>query len=114
METQKTVATVVGAVLTIVGIWGFFSSPVLGIFTLNGWHSLIYLVLGLLGLYFGLMAADSAQDYNKWAGVLVLLVAILGFFWVGLQSLLLINTADSWLQLVVGLVMTGVGFFASN
>ena len=53
-------ATLVGAVLTIAGIVGFFYSAsfgspgevdeVLGIFAVNGWHNVVHLATGLLGL----------------------------------------------------------------
>ena len=53
-------ATVVGAVLMIAGIIGFFysaasgrrgqSDDVFGIFAVNGWHNVVHLATGLLGL----------------------------------------------------------------
>lgn len=109
METQKTVATVVGAVLTIVGIWGFFSDGAVLVFSVNTLHNVVHLVLGLLGLYFGLMAA-GAQAYNKWAGVLYLVVGVVGWLVAPVAALIAANMADHVLHLVLGVVMAGVGF----
>lgn len=112
METQKSLATIVGAVLTIIGIWGFFSGgSVLG-FQVNVLHNLIHLVLGLLGLYFGLMASDNAKGYNKWVGVIYIVVALLAWLVAPIAALIVANAADNWLHLVLGVVMAGVGFFA--
>src|SRR5215211_5009718 len=112
-------ATVVGAALTIVGIIGFFYSSdfgspgdvdeVLGILAVNGWHNVLHLVTGLLGLA---AAGYAARTYALALGLLYLVVAIWGFI-IGtgdsILSVIPVNTADSVLHLVLGLVGLAAG-----
>jgi hypothetical protein len=113
-------ATVVGAVLVIAGILGFFynakfsSDPavrddVLGILSVNGWHNVVHLVTGLLGL---LLARSAAREYSLGLGVVYLVVAIWGFA-IGsgesILSIIPVNTADNVLHLALGLAGLGAG-----
>jgi hypothetical protein len=83
----QTYALVIGAALTVAGIVGFFYSgsfgkpghtdSVLGVLDVNGWHNLVHLASGLIGLavarsYFG------ARRYAIWFGLIYALVAIWG------------------------------------
>lgn len=115
-NVQKTVAQIVGVVLTLVGLLGFFMGPNLFGFTVNGLHNVVHLVTGLIGLWAGFSkGGEYAQGYNKWLGVVYLLVAVLGFVAPALMvSLLNGNSADNFLHLVLGLVLAGVGFGAKN
>ncbi len=115
----KLYATVVGAVLTILGIVGFFYSSsfgspgnvddVFGIFSVNGWHNVLHLATGLLGLA---AAAYFARTYALALGLLYLVVAIWGFI-VGsgdaILSIVPVNTADNVLHLIIGLVGLAAG-----
>jgi hypothetical protein len=111
---------VVGAVLTIGGIVGFFygasfGSPgqvkdALGIFAVNGWQNSFHLVSGLLGL----IAAGSvmARPYALGIGFLYLVVAIWGFALGGgeaVAGILPVNGADNLLNLLVGVAGVGAG-----
>ena len=110
-DTQKMVAQIVGIVLTVVGVAGFFVTDSLLGFGVNGAHNVIHLLSGLLGVGAGFYAAGQwARDYNKWLGVVYLAVAVLGFFWAGFAGWLNINAADNILHLVLGVVLAGVGF----
>src|SRR4051794_8324708 len=91
----KLYATVVGAVLTIAGIIGFFYSSsfgspgnvddIFGIFAVNGWHNVFHLASGLLGLA---LAGYAARTYALGLGLLYLVVAIWGFIIGGGGSIL--------------------------
>jgi len=112
-------ATVVGAVLTILGIVGFFYSSsfgspgtvddVLGIFAVNGWHNVFHLATGLLGLA---AAGYFARTYSLAVGLLYLVVAIWGFL-IGtgdaILSIVPVNTEDNVLHLIIGLVGLAAG-----
>jgi len=115
----KLYATVVGAVLTILGIIGFFYSSsfgspgnvgdIFGIFSVNGWHNVFHLATGLLGLA---MAGYAARTYALGIGLLYLVVAIWGFIIGGGDSILSIvpvNAADNVLHLIIGLVGLAAG-----
>jgi hypothetical protein len=112
-------ATVVGAVLTVAGIIGFFYSSsfgspgsvddVFGILDVNGWHNVFHLVTGLLGLA---AAGYAARTYALALGLLYVVVAIWGFT-IGSGDSILgivpINTEDNFLHLVLGVLGLGAG-----
>jgi Domain of unknown function (DUF4383) len=116
-------ATLVGGVLVIAGIIGFFyeasfatgddivSDDVFGILAVNGWHNLIHIALGLLGLA---AAGYAARTYALGVGLLYIVLAIWGFLetenGVGvLIDLVPINTEDNVLHLVLGLTGLAAG-----
>ena len=115
----KLYATVVGAVLTIAGIIGFFYSgsfgspgevdDMFGILAVNGWHNVFHLATGLLGLA---AAGYAARQYALGVGLLYLVVAIWGFIIGSGDSILGIvpvNTGDNVLHLVLGLAGLAAG-----
>ncbi|MGH2964284.1 MAG: DUF4383 domain-containing protein [Solirubrobacterales bacterium] len=112
-------ATVVGAVLTIGGIVGFFYSAsfgspgevdkMLGIFEVNGWHNVLHLATGLLGL---VAVGFAARAYALGLGVVYLVVAIWGFVIGGGESILGIvpvNGDDNVLHLLLGVAGLAAG-----
>jgi hypothetical protein len=118
--------TLVGGVLVIVGIIGFFYSSgfdtgvsgvasdtddALGVLAVNGWHNVIHIALGLLGLA---CARSLARSYALGVGLLYLVLAIWGF--VDSDNIILglipLNTEDSVLHLILGL--TGVAAGAAS
>jgi hypothetical protein len=108
-------ALLIGAVLTIAGIAGFFYNSdftsdksvrdaILGILDVNGWHNVFHIATGVLGL----VAAGSyasARSYALGFGIVYIAVAIWGFI-VGdgdsILSILPVNTADNVLHLLIG------------
>ena len=112
-------ATVVGAVLTIVGIIGFFYSSdfgspgavdeVFGILAVNGWHNVLHLVTGLLGLA---AAGYFARTYALALGLLYAVLAVWGFI-IGSGDSILgfipINTEDNVLHLIIGVLGLAAG-----
>ena len=110
-------ALIFGVVLVAVGILGFFyessfatgedtlveRDAVLGILDVNGWHNVVHILSGLLGLslagsWFG------ARLYAIGFGATYLLVAGIGFA-VGdgesILGLIPVNTADNWLHVAI-------------
>jgi hypothetical protein len=116
-------ALVIGATLAIVGIAGFFYSAsfgsgdgtereaVLGILDVNGWHNLIHIASGGVGL---LVAGSygGSRVYALGFGAVYLVVALLGFL-AGdgdeLFNLVPVNTEDNFLHLLIGLAGVGSG-----
>jgi hypothetical protein len=107
-------ATLVGAVLVIGGIVGFFYSAsfgspgkvddALGLLSVNGWHNVVHILTGAIGL---LVAGFAARRYALWLGIAYLGIAIWGFALGSGESLLgffPVNTADNLLHLVLGLL----------
>lgn len=110
-------ATVVGGVLVIAGIIGFFYSAsfgspgdvddVFGILSVNAWHNIFHIVSGGIGL---LVAGFAARQYALWLGIIYLVLTVWGFV-IGSGDSILgfipINTEDNVLHLILGLL--GVG-----
>lgn len=110
-------ATVVGAILVIAGIIGFFYSAsfgspgkvdeVFGILSVNAWHNIVHIVTGAIGL---LVAGYAAREYSLTLGIVYLIVAVWGFI-IGSGDSILgfipVNTEDNFLHLILGVL--GIG-----
>lgn len=119
---QRTVAMLVGIVFVLVGVLGFIPALVpggalLGIFAVNSLHSIVHLLIGILGI----AAASTGWPrlYNRVVGVVYFALAILGFIPAlvpngALLGLVSINLSDNFLHLVVGAVLIIVGFFVAD
>jgi hypothetical protein len=112
----KLYALVVGAVLVVAGIVGFaynseFTSDesvhdaVFGILDVNGWHNVVHIATGALGLAAFAAGAYAARAYALVLGAVYLAVAIWGFAIGSGESILSIvpvNTEDNILHLALG------------
>jgi len=112
----KTVLYVVGAVLVVVGILGFFNDPVLGIFEVDGMHNLVHIVTGLVLLWGGYAGGSQARSVAIVLGLIYALVAVLGLVLPGDTVLGIIesNLADDLLHVVLAVVLLYVGFTAAK
>ena len=110
-DVQKTYAMVIGAVLVLVGLLGFFSNPILGLFGVNAAQNVLHLVGGALGLW--LASKGSGKAYNQWLGIIAAVVAVLGFV-PGAKDLLTsifnINMAITYLHAGIAAVSLGVAY----
>ena len=115
-------ALALGGVLVLVGILGFLVEPsfsvgdsaqrgTLILFDINGWHNVVHLLSGIVGLAMAGTAA-KARLFSIGYGVVYVLVTILGFV-VGdgglLLSIIPINTADNLLHVVIAATGIAVG-----
>jgi hypothetical protein len=113
-------ATLVGGVLVVAGIIGFFYSSafntqeadvdsVFGILAVNGWHNVVHILTGALGL---LAAGYAARTYALGLGAVYLVIAAWGFI-IGDGDFILgfipVNTEDNVLHLILGLLGVGAG-----
>jgi hypothetical protein len=105
-------ATLVGAVLLVAGIVGFFYSAsfgspgevdeMLGIFAVNGWVNVLHILTGALGLA---VAGYASRRYSLWLGTAYVVVAFWGFALGSDGSILgflAVNSADNVLHLILG------------
>ena len=107
----KTAAWVFGAILAIVGIWGFVQAPVLGIFNVNALHNIVHLASGLLLLGAAMGWFGSARMMLIILGVVYAIVAVLGFIMPDfMMSLLMSDMVDAWLHVALAVVFLGVAF----
>lgn len=108
---------VFGITLLVAGVAGFFAdssfdvgSGVQGddliVFEVNGWHNLVHIASGALGL--ALMGrADTARLYALGFGAVYLVVTIWGFIdGSDVLGLIPVNSADNWLH--VAIAVTGI------
>jgi hypothetical protein len=112
-------ATLIGGTLVVGGIIGFFYSSsfgspgtvddVFGVLSVNGWHNLVHILTGALGL---LVAGYAARQYALGLGVVYLAIAIWGFI-LGSGGAILdivpVNTEDNFLHLILGLLGIAAG-----
>ena len=107
-------AKIIGIVLLLVGIVGFFTGGNLAGFNVNALHNVVHIVTGALFTYAGFASnGKKAPIYNKTFGIIYLLVAVIGFLGVSaFNDLLAINTADNWLHLVIAAISIIVGFWS--
>src|SRR5919197_5137193 len=120
MEQQspaRLYALVFGAVLVVAGIIGFFYNStftsnesvhddVFGILSVNGWHNVVHIATGALGLAAFAGGAYAARTYAFGLGAVYIVVAVWGFI-VGDGDQILgffpVNTEDNVLHLLIGL-----------
>jgi Domain of unknown function (DUF4383) len=126
METRSTAqvfALVIGATLVVGGILGFFYNAsfgtgdgtdrdaVLGILDVNGWHNLVHILSGVIGLAVA-GAYDASRLYALGFGAIYVVVALLGFV-AGdgdeIFNLIPVNTEDNVLHLLIGFAGLGAG-----
>jgi hypothetical protein len=116
-------ALVIGLTLVVAGIVGFFYSAsfstgdgterdaVLGILDVNGWHNIVHIATGALGLAVA-ASYGGARGYAIGLGAVYILVAVLGFA-AGdgdeILNLIPVNTEDNFLHLLIGVAGIGAG-----
>jgi hypothetical protein len=117
--------TLVGAVLVIAGIIGFFYSSgfdtgatgvdkdtdeVFGVLAVNGWHNVVHILLGVMALA---VAGNppAARAYCLGIGLVYVLLALWGFIDGDnvILGLLPLNDGDNVLHLVLGLTGLAAG-----
>jgi hypothetical protein len=107
MTAQQTWAKVIGVILLLVGVLGFFMGGSVFGFQVNALHNIVHLVTGAIFAWAGFSAGAPTKKVNTWLGVIYIIVGVVGFF--ALQDLLALNTADNWLHLVIGVISTWIG-----
>jgi Domain of unknown function (DUF4383) len=115
-------ALVFGATLLLAGILGFFYTAdfstgdattdpanrdaLIGVFEINGWHNVVHIVSGILGLLLA-RSWSGAKLYAWGFGLTYLAVTVWGFV-IGdgesILGLIAINTEDNFLHLAISLL----------
>jgi hypothetical protein len=127
METRSAAqafALVIGATLVVAGIAGFFYNAsfgtgdgtdrdaLLGILDVNGWHNVVHVLTGAIGLAVS-GAYGGSRAFALGFGAIYLVVALLGFV-AGdgdeIFNIIPVNTEDNVLHLLIGFAGLGAGF----
>ena len=124
-RAQHACTPLVGGVLVIAGIIGFFyeasfdtaqlarDDDVFGILAVNGWHNLVHIPTGLLGLL-SAPATPRATLRARASGSLYVVLAIWGFIVIDDGDRRHprphpVNTEDNFLHLILGLIGLAAG-----
>lgn len=106
----KPLTGLLGLVLTLMGIAGFFTGGMLLMFEVDTVHNVVHLASGLVGLF----AFGSSQLYARWYlilfGLVYGVVTAVGFATGGFFGLMAINHADNYLHLGIAATCLIVGF----
>jgi Domain of unknown function (DUF4383) len=116
-------ALVIGAALVAAGVAGFFYNAsfssgdgterdaVFGILDVNGWHNIVHIATGALGLVVA-RSYRGSRGYALGLGAVYLLIAAAGFIAGDVEELLNlipVNTEDNVLHLLIGIAGVGAG-----
>jgi hypothetical protein len=103
MNATNRFAIVIGLLLLVEGVWGFFSPVVFGFLTTNHLHATIHVLLGVAGIWTG--TRRRARGFLLFLGVLLLAVGGLWFIApVGelFFRWLSVNRTVAWVNIGVG------------
>ncbi|HEV2061311.1 MAG TPA: DUF4383 domain-containing protein, partial [Solirubrobacteraceae bacterium] len=118
-------ALLFGAVLLVVGIAGFVADSSFGTgsdvdgsnliaFEVNGWHNLVHIASGLVGLALASSAA-GARMFALGFGAVYLVVTLWGFIdGNSVLWLVPVNTADNFLHLVIAALGLAAGLASGS
>ena len=116
-------ALIFGITLVGAGIVGFFyeasfssgndaaRDAVFGILDVNGWHNLVHILSGVIGLAV-VGSYANARLYALLFGAIYIVVAIVGFIYANgdeILSIVPVNTEDNVLHALIGIAGIGAG-----
>jgi hypothetical protein len=127
LNPAKAYSLLIGAVLVVAGVVGFFyesqftsdesvRDAVFGVLDVNGWHNVVHIATGLLGLVAFAAGGAASRAYALGLGLVYAVVAIWGFA-IGdgesILSIIPVNTEDSVLHALLGVAGLGAGLAAT-
>jgi hypothetical protein len=123
MTTVQRVAQIFGVVFILLALVGFYAGGmnmeadpatapmILGQFPVNLLHSIVHLLFGIWGLAAS-RSFTGARQYAQIAGVIYLVLAVVGYFMPDGFGLIPLGGNDVWLHLALGAILAAVGFTA--
>lgn len=116
------VALIFGVVFILVALVGFITPggtgmeasmenapKELGLFPINVLHNVVHLLFGVWGVLAS-RTFPAAKMYCQLAGVIYIVLTVLGFVAPTTFGLIPIGGNDIWLHALLGIVLAGVGF----
>ena len=121
MSVQR-IAHLFGVVFILIALWGFFvtrgsmeagpdAPAILGLFPVNVLHNLAHLILGIWGIVAS-RSFSGARAYARIAGVLYILLVIVGVVDPTTFGLIPLGGGNIGLHAVLGIILAAVGFTA--
>ena len=117
MTTVQRAAQIFGWVFVLVGIAGLYYSRgmeeglLLGMFPVNVVHNAAHLLLGLWGIV-AAKTFSGAKSYATIAGVLYVVLAIVGYVEPNPGDMLPLGGNDVYLHAALGVILLGIGLTA--
>ena len=119
--STKTASLIFGLAFLAVGILGYLSNPIISesgdpIFHTDSLHNIIHIISGVLFFFFALARPANAGTFLKVFGVIYLLLGIAGLITIGdqehikLLGFLMVNNADNYLHIGLGIAILLAGF----
>jgi nicotinamide riboside transporter PnuC len=121
-RVQRT-AQILGWILIIVGVLGFFwdglttesdvaeAPHLLGLFPVNVWHNLFHLASGIWGV-FAARTFSSSRTYARTLGIIYAVLVPLGLITPTLFGIMPIGGNDLWLHALIAIPLLYFGFSA--
>ncbi len=107
----KPLTGILGLVLTLVGIAGFFVPGMLLLFEVDTTHNIVHLASGLIGLFAFNSSQSASRTFLIIFGLVYAVVTIVGFLMGGdILGLFMVNDADNYLHLAIAASCLVVGF----
>lgn len=107
----KPLTGILGLVLLLAGIAGFFTQGMLFIFEVDTMHNIVHVVSGAIGLFAFNSSQSASRNFLIIFGLIYGLVTVLGFAMGGdIFGLLHVNGADNYLHLAIAASSLVVGF----
>jgi hypothetical protein len=114
--TARLAAIVLGIILVLAGLLGFFTDPLLGLFDVNPLHAFLVIVTGIV-LLVGAYTTLGSGLALKIVGVVYALWTVLGFLTTAdgmILGSIANNAADNWLHLILTVVTLAAGFWLAD
>jgi hypothetical protein len=114
--TARLAAIVLGIILVLAGLLGFFTDPLLGLFDVNPLHAFLVIVTGIV-LLVGAYTPLGSGLALKIVGVVYALWTVLGFLTTAdgmILGSIANNAADNWLHLILTVVTLAAGFWLAD
>jgi len=110
---SKTFSIILGVILTLLGLLGFISNPLIGtnsIFATDTTHNVIHIILGSILLVVAFLSHKDCALWLKIIGAIIFLLGLIGVLTIPstggtLLGIVYANGASNFLHLVAGIVM---------
>jgi hypothetical protein len=114
----KKLAIVFGIVFVLIGLLGFINNPIVGpqgFFVTDAIHNVVHLIIGIVLLVASRSGNRTSALWLKVFGIVYLVLFIDGLIEKdSLLGFITQNTNDTWLHLVLGIVLLAAGFLAKD
>ena len=108
----KKLTLIFGIIFLLVGFLGFIPNLIVGngaIFSADIGHDILHILTGIVLLAFGFLKSQSSSKALKAFGIFYLILTVFGFILIptggSLFGLILLNSADHFLNLFIGVLL---------